>query len=84
MTTTARRLVPPWMTTTTPEDSIHNTILPSSSANKFAMMRHKCTGCASGICRERNLPISGVYDLHDGDTASTSGSIFTNSVIDKS
>lgn len=54
------------------------------SVNKFAMMRHKCTGCASGICRRRNLPISGVHNLHDGDTASTSGSIFTNSVIDKS
>ncbi len=56
----------------------------SSSADKFATMRHKCTGCASGICRRRNLPISGVHDMHDGDTASTSGSIFTNSVIDKS
>jgi hypothetical protein len=45
---------------------------------------HKCEGCTTGICRSRKLPISGVHDLHDGDTASTSGSIMTNSVIDKS
>lgn len=45
---------------------------------------HKCEGCATGICRSRKLPISGVHDLHDGDTASTSGSIMTNSVVDKS
>ena len=45
---------------------------------------HKCEGCATGICRSRKLPVSGVHDLHDGDTASTSGSIMTNSVVDKS
>lgn len=45
---------------------------------------HKCEGCVTGICKSRKLPISGVHDLHDGDTASTSGSIMTNSVFDKS
>jgi len=45
---------------------------------------HQCEGCATGVCRSRKLPISGVHDLHDGDTASTSGSIMTNSVVDKS
>lgn len=45
---------------------------------------HKCEGCATGACRRRKLPISGIHDIHDGDTASTSGSIMTNSVIDKS
>jgi len=45
---------------------------------------HKCEGCKTGICRSRKLPISGIHDLHDGDTASTSGSIMTNSVVDKS
>jgi hypothetical protein len=29
------------------------------------------------------LPISGVHDVHDGDTVSTSGSFVTNSEIDK-
>ncbi len=29
------------------------------------------------------LPISGVHDVHDGDTVSTSGSLVTNSDIDK-
>jgi hypothetical protein len=56
----------------------------SSSSSIFPQMKHKCTGCASGICRRRDLPISGTHDVHDGDTASTSGSIFTNSQIDKS
>lgn len=46
--------------------------------------QHKCEGCATGICRSRKLPVSGIHDLHDGDTASTSGSIMTNSVVDKS
>ena len=45
---------------------------------------HKCQGCATGACRSRKLPISGIHDIHDGDTASTSGSIMTNSMIDKS
>mmetsp|Transcript_26057 Transcript_26057/g.62563 ORF Transcript_26057/g.62563 Transcript_26057/m.62563 type:complete len:497 (-) Transcript_26057:222-1712(-) len=46
--------------------------------------RHKCEGCSTGICRRRKMPISGIHDLHDGDTVSTSGSIITNSEIDKS
>lgn len=33
---------------------------------------HKCEGCATGACRSRKLPISGIH-VHDGDTASTSG-----------
>lgn len=42
---------------------------------------HKCEGCASGLCRSRKLPISGVHDS-TGDTISTSGSVTTNSRID--
>eukprot|EP00956_Cyclotella_meneghiniana_P028302 scaffold65295_cov71-Cyclotella_meneghiniana.AAC.15 len=42
---------------------------------------HKCEGCATGLCRSRKLPISGVHDS-TGDTISTSGSVTTNSRID--
>mmetsp|Transcript_34504 Transcript_34504/g.62079 ORF Transcript_34504/g.62079 Transcript_34504/m.62079 type:complete len:466 (+) Transcript_34504:157-1554(+) len=48
------------------------------------IQQHKCQACSSGMCRSRKMAISGVHDLHDGDTASTSGSIMTNSEIDKS
>lgn len=44
---------------------------------------HQCEGCVTGICRSRKLPISGVHDVHDGDTVSTSGSFVTNSEVDK-
>lgn len=44
---------------------------------------HKCEGCASGICKSRYLPKSLVHDVSDGNTVSTSGSIMTNSSIDK-
>lgn len=50
-------------------------VLPTS---KFV---HKCEGCATGVCRSRKLPISGVHDS-SGDTLSTSGSVTTNSRID--
>ena len=59
---------------------------PSPSASrlsKYKVYQHKCEGCASGLCRSRKLPISGIHDIHDGDTVSTSGSIATNSEIDK-
>ena len=42
---------------------------------------HKCEGCATGLCRSRKLPISGIHDS-TGDTLSTSGSVTTNSRID--
>ena len=54
----------------------------SSLLSKYKFI-HKCQGCATGICRSRKLPISGVQDSHDGDTVSTSGSIMTDSEIDK-
>jgi len=44
---------------------------------------HKCEGCASGVCRSRYLPESIQHDQSDGDTVSTSLSIVTNSIIDK-
>ncbi|KAL9190379.1 hypothetical protein ACHAXT_007590 [Thalassiosira profunda] len=53
------------------------------SAYKSAA-QHKCEGCATGACRSRKLPISGIHDVRDGDTVSTSGSIVTNSEVDKS
>lgn len=49
-----------------------------------AAVQHRCEGCATGICRSRKLPISGLHDVHDGCTVSTSASVVTNSVIDKS
>ncbi|KAL7541108.1 hypothetical protein ACHAXR_010630 [Thalassiosira sp. AJA248-18] len=56
----------------------------ASRLSQYKSVQHKCEGCASGMCRSRNLPISGIHDVHDGDTVSTSGSIMTNSEIDKS
>lgn len=59
----------------------------SSAASRLSAYKaattHQCEGCVTGICRSRKLPISGVHDVHDGDTASTSGSFATNSEIDK-
>mmetsp|Transcript_6068 Transcript_6068/g.13261 ORF Transcript_6068/g.13261 Transcript_6068/m.13261 type:complete len:150 (-) Transcript_6068:302-751(-) len=46
--------------------------------------KHKCEGCSTGVCRSRKLPISGIHDVHDGNTVSTSASLLTNSEIDKS
>lgn len=46
--------------------------------------KHRCAGCASGICRNRRVPKSQVHDVSDGDTASTRSSIVTNSSVDKS
>ncbi len=59
----------------------------SSAASRLSAYKaattHQCEGCVTGICRSRKLPISGVHDVHDGDTVSTSGSFVTNSEIDK-
>jgi hypothetical protein len=44
---------------------------------------HKCEGCKSGICKSRYLPKSIQHDVSDGNTVSTSGSVMTNSSIDK-
>ena len=69
--------------------SISNASQASSSAAASrlsaykAANTHQCEGCVTGICRSRKLPISGVHDMHDGDTVSTSGSFITNSEIDK-
>jgi hypothetical protein len=57
--------------------------VPSTSRLQTYKFVHKCEGCASGKCRSRKLPISGIHDVHDGDTVSTSGSILTNSEVDK-
>ena len=46
--------------------------------------RHHCTGCTSGICRNRRVPKSQVHDVSDGDTVSTRSSVVTNSSVDKS
>jgi hypothetical protein len=54
---------------------------PASSRLTNYQFTHKCEGCASGICRSRKLPISGIHDS-TGDTVSTSGSVTTNSRID--
>ena len=56
----------------------------ASRLSTYKTIQHKCEGCATGVCRSRKLPISGIHDVHDGDTVSTSGSIMTNSEIDKS
>lgn len=45
--------------------------------------RHKCSGCAKGLCKRRTLPQSQVHDVSDGDTVSTSASVVTNSSVDK-
>ena len=72
--------------------SIRDSDAASSSSSSAAVSRlsaykaantHQCEGCVTGICRSRKLPISGVHDMHDGDTVSTSGSFITNSEIDK-
>jgi len=45
--------------------------------------RHRCSGCATGTCRNRRVPKSLVHES-DGDTASTRSSVVTNSSVDKS
>lgn len=56
-----------------------SSISPSTQPrSKFV---HKCEGCATGLCRSRKLPVSGIHDS-TGDTLSTSGSVTTNSRID--
>jgi hypothetical protein len=45
--------------------------------------KHKCNGCASGVCKNRRVPKSEVHDVSDGNTVSTRASIVTNSSIDK-
>ncbi|KAL7532052.1 hypothetical protein ACHAWF_003997 [Thalassiosira exigua] len=57
---------------------------PASRLLRYKKLEHKCEGCVTGVCRSRKLPVSGIHDVHDGDTASTSGSIVTNSEVDKS
>ena len=46
--------------------------------------KHKCTGCASGICKNRKIPKSKIHDVSDGNSVSTRASLVTNSSIDKS
>ena len=46
--------------------------------------RHKCAGCAKGLCKRRSVPKSQVHDVSDGDTISTRASVVTNSSVDKS
>jgi hypothetical protein len=46
--------------------------------------RHRCEGCASGICKTKTLPKSEVHDVSDGNTVSTRASVVTNSSVDKS
>lgn len=58
--------------------SMSSSTTPSVQPKKFV---HKCEGCATGLCRSRKLPISGIHDS-TGDTVSTSGSVTTNSRID--
>lgn len=65
------------------EEPVQETAPAASRLSQYKL-QHKCEACASGMCRSRKLPISGLHDLHDGDTVSTSGSILTNSEIDKS
>mmetsp|Transcript_20212 Transcript_20212/g.43928 ORF Transcript_20212/g.43928 Transcript_20212/m.43928 type:complete len:456 (-) Transcript_20212:878-2245(-) len=66
------------------EEPVEEMAPAASRLSQYKSVQHKCEGCASGMCRNRKLPISGVHDVHDGDTVSTSGSILTNSEIDKS
>jgi len=66
------------------EDDPSEVAPAASRLSQYKSVQHKCEGCATGMCRSRKLPISGRHDLHDGDTASTSGSILTNSEVDKS
>lgn len=65
-----------------PGSQVSSSAASSLSAYKAATT-HQCEGCVTGVCRSRKLPISGVHDVHDGDTVSTSGSYATNSEIDK-
>ena len=44
---------------------------------------HFCTGCATGVCKNRRIPKSKIHDVSDGNTVSTRGSVVTNSSIDK-
>lgn len=60
-----------------------NTVSAAPRLPKSAY-KHKCEGCSTGVCRSRKLPISGIHDVHDGNTVSTSASLLTNSEIDKS
>jgi len=45
--------------------------------------KHKCSGCATGVCKNRKIPFSQTHDISDGNTVSTSASLVTNSSIDK-
>eukprot|EP00977_Amphora_coffeiformis_P006886 scaffold1506_cov179-Amphora_coffeaeformis.AAC.23 len=45
--------------------------------------RHKCAGCAMGLCKRQTPPKSQVHDVSDGNTVSTSVSVVTNSSVDK-
>jgi len=67
-----------------PAPEVEETAPAASRLSHYKSIQHKCEGCTTGVCRSRKLPISGVHDVHDGDTVSTSGSILTNSEIDKS
>lgn len=74
-----------WVDVKEEKESSEETAPAASRLSQYkAAVAHKCEGCATGACRSRKLPISGIHDVHDGDTASTSGSIMTNSEIDKS
>lgn len=65
------------------KNELPETAPAASRLSQYKTLQHKCEGCASGVCRSRKLPISGVHDVHDGDTVSTSASVMTNSEIDK-
>lgn len=67
-----------------PKQSAEEGTPAASRLSQYKSVQHKCEGCSTGLCRSRKLPISGVHDVHDGCTVSTSASILTNSEIDKS
>lgn len=69
------------------DDSSQESYMTPDSSSRASRIppgyQHHCSGCATGICKNRRVPKSEVHDS-DGNTVSTRASVVTNSSIDKS
>jgi hypothetical protein len=69
---------------TTSDDASSSSVVGLTRVKVPSEYKHSCSGCKRGLCKNRNVPVSEIHDVSDGNTVSTRNSIVTNSSVDKS